>query len=101
MVEYRNINITGQDGLFCDPVERWARLPLLLPRHRGSSRLTHTKLIIHRPRHRDTAVASNLCSRAAGYSAIAPNAGDSVRIVREAQLAHSGDEDITQLRNDS
>ena len=35
------------------------------------------------------------------FSVIQWDAGDSVRIVREAQLAHSGDEDITQLRNDS
>ena len=58
--------------------------------HHGSSRLTQSKLIIQRPRHRGTtvavvwltqnylfidhgtAVASNLCSKAAGYSAIAP-----------------------------
>ena len=35
------------------------------------------------------------------FSVIQWDAGDSVRIVREAQLAHGGDEDITQLRNDS
>ena len=36
-----------------------------------------------------------------GQDVLFCDAGDGVRIVREAQLAHSGDEGITQLRNDS